>query len=124
MSIKDYTAMVDVEVREVTGISSNFNDFVGAVDFEKVDKASQWQDAYFSLLSWKNTWRIPYEMDIESTYDHIPFLHVVVNTDNADALVDFMETLGYGNIKRHNFKVGIVEIPLDDEEECFDFYLE
>lgn len=79
-----------------------FNATFGEFESKSEDPVRDWQVAYFELLSWKNTWNIPLEMDINSTYDHMPYVRIVipvVNPDTPDALKEMMERLGYRNIE-------------------------
>ncbi|MBO7357129.1 MAG: hypothetical protein J6U37_01210 [Lachnospiraceae bacterium] len=89
-------------------------------DFESrsEDSIREWQIAYFELLSWKNTWDIPYEMDINSTYDHIPYVRIVIpvkNPDTPDALKEMMERLGYRNIEIADVNIELVEPDYDEK---------
>lgn len=77
------------EVLNVVKFTSNYKDF----------KGTSWQNAYFELLSWKNTWNKALAMDINSTYDHKAYLYLVVKERDAELTRNMLEGLGYGNIK-------------------------
>lgn len=74
-----------------------------------------WQQAYFRLLSWKNTWGIPLIMDICSTVEHEPYLYLVVPRDKTEHVRDYLEGLGYGEIIET--ETNTLKISVDWEED-------
>ena len=120
----EYKSTIMVEVKRATTITSNYDDFNCPFGEDGMDKSEQWRRAYFELLSWRNTWAIPYRLDIFSRSDHTPFLDIVVPTEHADKLIEALEELGYGNIKRYDLDIGIVETPFDDDVEVYEFFME
>lgn len=89
------------EVKEASWITAGYRDFDG--------DAVKWREAYFKLLSWKNTWSIPYRMDINSSSDNEPFLFMIVPRNRAEAVLDMLKDYGYGNISCTDTKVLEVE---------------
>ena len=81
----------DIAKVKATAITATFKDFNG--------DAEEWRKAYFDLLSWKNTWGTPLLMDINSTREGKPFLDMVVRESDKDHVVDYLDGLGYRNIK-------------------------
>ena len=86
---------------ETTTFTSNYSNFVG----------KDWQNAYFKLLSWKNTWDLPLILDIKAGCNHEAFLEVVVKRVNANLTREYLEELGYGEINEYESKA--LEITLD-----------
>lgn len=96
-------------------------------DFESrgEDRIREWQNAYFELLAWKNTWDIPYEMDIYSTHEHMPYVRIiipVVNPDTPDHLKEMMEGLGYKNIEITDINIELVYPDFDEKVD--EYYIE
>ena len=89
-----------------------------AKDFEGNENWT-WQKAYFTLLSWKNTWRVPLKMDICSTGDHEAYLYMVLPTKRAKRTKDYLDELGYRNIHENEGKTVKVYIEWqEDYDEC------
>ena len=113
------------ETKEAVCITSHFEDFKCHISEEAVPKAEQWRRAYFELLSWKNTWGIPYRMDIDSTHDHEPYLVMIIPKDREDAVVEWLKELGYEDIKPYTLTIATVEEPWDDKfDEIYGWYFE
>jgi hypothetical protein len=74
-----------------------------AKDFAETEN---WQDAYFQLLAWKNTWYIPIVMDIRSSQKNGAYLYLVVpNKGNiVDHTEQMLENLGY-SVNKNEIKV-------------------
>ena len=110
------------ETKDVVDVISHFSSFDGNEGSSDLcspvpdEKVRKWQSSYFELLSWKNTWCIPYEMDIIAGIDHSPYVRIVIPNDkyNIDWLVRYMEDLGYGDIKVYERVAGFIEPPLDE----------
>lgn len=79
-----------------------------------------WQEAYFRLLSWKNTWGVPIYMDINTASNHEAYLCLVVKEKDAEFVKDMLEDLGYGNIKEHHGKTLKLGVEYDYKTEDFD----
>lgn len=94
---------MEKEIIKTVTFTSYFKDFTGDV--------RGWQEAYFELLSWKNTYYIPYEMDINSTSSHEAYLYLVVKEEVKETTKNILENLGYGNIQIADTKT--LEITLD-----------
>ena len=92
------------ETIKTVSVVSHFKDFDG--------DATKWQQAYFQMVSWKNTWGLVYDMDILESRQNGVFIRIVLHSaDNAERLVDYMEAYGYRDIKTHPVTVGICEGP-------------
>lgn len=114
------------ETKKAVLITSHYEDFKCPMNEEIIEKAEQWRRAYFELLSWKNTWGIPYRMDIGSNHDHEPYLVMVIPQERRDAVVDWLKSLGYGGeMKPFLMDIGIVESPWDDNfDDVYEWYFE
>ena len=93
MRIYDYD-MEFSEVKNATAIMAKFGDFDG--------DAAKWRTAYFDLLAWKNTWCIPYRMDICSTHEHEAYLKMVIPEENTEKVLEMLDGLGYKNVSCTN----------------------
>lgn len=82
-----------VDTRTIVTATVNFKDWNG--------DAESWREAFFQLLSWKNTWSGVLELTINSTWEHVPYLYVVVTKDRITekSLRNVLESFGYTNIK-------------------------
>ena len=82
-----------VDTRTIVTATVNFKDWNG--------DAESWREAFFQLLSWKNTWSGVLELTINSTWEHVPYLYVVVTKDRITekSLRNVLEGFGYTNIK-------------------------
>lgn len=93
------------EIRRAKSIRSSYRDFVAD---EGIDKGQAWRDAYFHLLEWKNTWCIPYKMDIHANRDNVPYVSILIpdiNPSTPDMLKEMMESYGYRDVKITDTKV-------------------
>ena len=86
--------------------TANYKDFDGDVE--------KWREAYFHLLGWKNTWEIPFEMNICSHRDHTPYLFLVIPKRNEEATDSMLEDLGY-TFKKNDCTVGVFSPDIDDD---------
>lgn len=82
-----------------------------------------WKESYFKLLSWKNTFSIPYKMDINDNRKNGVFVYILIPVNNPDTpvmLKEMMEDWGYGDIKITDYTV---EVVCPDFEEGVDEYV-
>lgn len=109
-------AHIESELINAVTMNSYFGDFDGDV--------RKWQEAYFRMLEWKNTWGIPLKMDILSTGDHEAYLHMVI--EKKGKLVDMARDLlkGYGYRKVYEFDVRIRALMPDYEEDVDDYIVD
>lgn len=97
-----------IEATRITTHHSNFS------------KDADWRKAYFILLSWKNTYGIPFHMDICSTGSGEAYLNMIVKRTSAERVVSYLESLGYGNI----IQVDIIVMKIEPEwDETVDYYV-
>lgn len=96
-------------------ISASYKDFDGEAD--------RWREAYFNLLSWKNTWSIPYSMDIYSRRDHTAFLSMVIPRKRKEDVLEYLDDLGYREVKSTDIDLALIEV-YDRDEEVDDYCLE
>lgn len=70
----------------------------------------EWQNSYFELLSWHNTYYLDYGLSICGRGDN-PCVRVIVPADGytPDSLVSLLTDLHYGDIKTYSIKVCCVE---------------
>ena len=96
------------EVKKTVSVCAHLSDFDTTVN--------TWQHAYFTMLSWKNTWGLVYQMDLLESRKSGVYVWVLLHeADNANRLIEFMEGLGYRNIKTSKENVGIVQLyDIDD----------
>lgn len=90
------------------------------------DKTHSWQDSYFHLLSWKNTWFIPLEVDMHSTRSG-PYVKIVI-PDNKDAeflehTLNMMEDLGYREINHKPVRIMLIKPEWNYEDNISDFMI-
>lgn len=81
--------------------------------------AESWRQSFFQLLSWKNTWSGVLELTVNSTYEHIPYLYIVVDEHNIskEQLKNVLESFGYENPEMWNSKARIFSPAWVDEWE-------
>lgn len=94
-----------------------YGEKVSAVDITTKSSAftgESWKDAYFRLLSWKNTWGIPYRMDIMSYNDGEAYLYMIVKKVSEERVIDMLQDLGYGDIKTEDITLCVLEPDLED----------
>lgn len=95
------------EEHKTVSITAYLNDFIG--DSEK------WREAYFRMLSWKNTFDVVYQMDILESRKNGVYVWLVLHTaDKADRTIEMMNDLGYQNIKTAWVTVGEYELDIDE----------
>lgn len=92
---------VEFEKEKVAIIQSDVGDF----DNELGD----WQGAFFKLLSLKNTFDFIYELTIKARRNYSAYLYIVVADGAKERTVDYLENLGYGNLKVSEGNVGVCE---------------
>ena len=98
---------------KTTRLTALYKDFKPEADPET--RGRWWQEAYFDLLAWKNTWGLHYELDIFSSRKDGAFVSVAVKAENGEYLKDYMEGLGYGNVQAYEEEALVI-----DEEELYD----
>lgn len=86
-----------IEATRITTHHSNFS------------KDADWREAYFDLLSWKNTYGIPFRMDICSTSSGEAYLTMIVKRTSAERVVNYLKSLGYGAIVQVDITVMKIE---------------
>ena len=72
-------------------------------------KGTNWQEAYFKVMSYQNTFDFAYSTTIASTFDHEAFLCILLRGD-ADRfkVIEWLTDLGYGDIDSYKVFVGEV----------------
>ena len=112
--------MFTFNTRVVSGIAitSYYSSFHG--------NSIDWQNSYFELLSWHNTYYLDYELCICGRGDN-PCVRVVVPDDCSipDRLVEYMQDLHYGDISKYSVKICLVEPSSDfDDPDIDEWFLE
>lgn len=97
---------------KVVAITAYYKDFDGEVE--------KWRESYFHLLSWKNTWCIPYEMDIYSTSKHEPYLSIIIPSKQKERVLELLNDLGYREVKTCEVDMALIDAYDIDEE--IDYY--
>lgn len=73
-------------------------------------KDRSWQEAYFQVMSYQNTYEFAYQTAIHSTHDHEAYLWILLRPKTSlDLIKDFLTDLGYGDLKIDNVTVGEIE---------------
>lgn len=80
-------------------------------------KGKSWQDSYFHLLSWRNTWYRAIELDMLADTNNQPFVLLVVKEKDAEAMASLLENYGY-NFKQENTKTLEVLIDYDETQDA------
>ena len=89
-------------------------------DFDKFDgDAEKWRGSFFELLSWKNTWGIPYELTINAHSDHSPYLYMVVRKEKEDGVLNLLSGYGYGDIRHYDIIAEVFEPDLEDGVDAY-----
>lgn len=72
-----------------------------------------WQQAFFQVLQWKNTWDLAFSTTINASSNHEAYLEIVLyEADRADQTIEWLNGLGYQDI--HSEKVKIAALETDD----------
>lgn len=103
---------------ETTTLISSFSDFHFRNRNENDENEKwieEWRLAYFNLLSWKNTYDIPFVMDIKSNRNNEAFLKLVVKRENGLRTKRYLESLGYGEIDMYDTIALSVEVEWDED---------
>ena len=85
-------------------------------------EGGNWQNSYFELLSWKNTWNLCYDLDILSNRKDGAFVRIVTKTGKSDfkeRMLQSLDELGYRNVVVDEVKARIFDA-YDIWEEDFD----
>lgn len=71
------------------------------------DKYRSWQEAYFQVMAFQNTWNFAYRTNIESTRDHEAYLWILLRPDtNEEKITSWLTDLGYGDLQVDKVMVG------------------
>ena len=112
---KSFETEVVVEVEEAVEVRINFKDFDGDV--------RKWQELYFRVLAWKNTWSLAYEVDMLAYNDHSAYVKIVIKREAKEQLVEWLEAIGYNKISAvEDVEVGTLGIY--DNSDVYKYYVE
>ena len=100
--------MIHVEQVKASSIVSHLSDFNG--------DAAKWREAYFRLISLRNTFGVILAMDVWESRKLGVFVRVVVHNENVERVLTTMEDLGYGAIKVYEAILGEVEHDTEIED--------
>jgi hypothetical protein len=90
------------------------------IDFPKQDMTvSEWQEAYFKILAWKNTWDIPHEVDIKAYHDNTAYIVIVVDDDRYDGTLKLLENYGFKSIDAEDITIGLLDAYEADVDELY-----
>lgn len=90
---------IEIEKVNTLQITSKHSDFNS--------KYNSWQEAYFQIMAYQNTWSFAYRTAIESTRDHEAYLWILLKpTANAERITEWLTDLGYGNLQLDKVTVG------------------
>lgn len=77
-------------------------------DFNKENYS--WQEAYFQVMAFQNTFDFAYSTNIESTHDHEAYLLIILRPETGkDRIVEWLEGLGYRNLIVNDVTVGEIQ---------------
>ena len=94
------------ETHKTISITAYLKDFNG--------DTAKWREAYFKMLSWKNTWWLVYQIDLlESTVNGVYIWLVLHEARDADRTISMMNEFGYQNIQTEEVTVGEYELNCD-----------
>ena len=66
-----------------------------------------WQEAYFQVMTFQNTYGFAYRTNIESTRDHEAYLWILLRPDtDKDRIVSWLTGLGYEDLQVDKVMVG------------------
>lgn len=80
----------------------------------------KWQENYFKLISWKNTWGGAYKLDVNSNKTEGTFIVFVVAKAYSKTMEEWLEELGFNYMA---YEVTVGEIELDYDEGIEDYVL-
>ena len=85
-------ATVISEIRPVFGFTASYKDWV-----DQIDSVEEWRKAFFTLLSYKNSFSGFLELTILSTHDGTPYLYMVCDAKklNQENMRQRLIELGY-----------------------------
>ena len=74
-----------------------------------------WQQAFFHVLQWKNTWDFAFSTTINSFSNHEAYLEIILyESKHVDRTIEWLNGLGYQDIHVEN--VGIAVLETDDHD--------
>ena len=111
---KGFETNVVVEVEKAVVVRMDFKEFEGDV--------RQWQELFFKVLTWKNTFSLAYEVDVQSYRDNSAFVKIVAKQEIEDQLVDWLKSIGYNKVKTEEVEVGVLGIYADAD--VYKYYCE
>jgi uncharacterized protein (DUF2225 family) len=90
---------IEIEKISTTQITSMHSSF----DSERYS----WQEAYFQIMAYQNTYDFAYTTAIHSTRDHEAYLWILLhpNTDK-NRILEWLSSLGYSDLKTYEVTVG------------------
>lgn len=108
------TMNCDVYTAHHVVICASYRDWMGTVD--------EWKNAYFMLLSYKNSWTGCISLDLEGGRGTKDYPYVVLRADKARSkgFIDFMTNLGY-KVDVTEQTVGMISPDWDNED--YDDYM-
>ena len=90
---------IEIEKVPTIQITSKYSAFKGTV--------RDWQEAYFRVMQYQNTFDFAYETAIHSNRDHEPFLWLLLRAEtDPDRITEWLSGLGYGELMIGKVAVG------------------
>lgn len=102
------------EREDAVVVTINRNEFSG--------DTRAWQEAYFKILSWKNTWSMTYEVDMLSYCNHDPYVRIVAKREIKNHLVEWLKDIGYDTVHTEDVVIGTCDVWGD--EDIYKYYLD
>lgn len=114
---RGFEAEAVVEVEKAVVVRIDHKDFDGDI--------RKWQELYFQILSWKNTWSMAYEVDMLAYNDHSAYVYIVAKAEIKEQLVDWLKSIGYNKISHvEEVEIGTLEIYADNDDDIYKYYYE
>lgn len=105
----------ETERVEAVQVIYYFRDWKGTVQ--------DWQEAFFQLLAWKNTFGIPYKLDILSGNLTGPYMYMVIGADKLESVTDMLDGKGYEKEHQKTWTLNLMKINVEYADEFDEFYI-
>ena len=94
---------VEIEKHDTFQITSKHSSF----DSEN----HRWQESYFQVMAYQNTFNFAYDTSIHSTHDHEAYLWILLRPEtDRSRILSWLEDLGYGDLRVDNVTVSEIDL--------------
>ena len=105
--------IIDKMPVDTVEFTMGFNEWM-IEEYNDEKRAEFWRIAYFRLISWKNTWSKAIILDMSSTYEHEPFVRLVVMEEDAELTKKILLDFGYTKFQESATKTLFVGVETDE----------